>query len=87
MSQAISDKNSGHAEQSVIQEGMSAKFSVDLWVEFIAGFRAPPGRFQILRQLPPDRGEPSYRVKGEKEAFERVARESELRPWADRISD
>lgn len=58
---------------------MSAKFKVDGWVEFITGFRSPPGRFRIVRELPPDNGEPSYRVKGEHEAFERVARESELR--------
>lgn len=58
---------------------MSGKFKVEGWVEFVIGFRSPPGRFQIVRELPTDRGEPSYRVKGEKEAFERVARESELR--------
>ena len=29
--------------------------------------------------MPHDKGEPSYRVKGEHEAFERIARESELR--------
>lgn len=58
---------------------MSAKFKVDGWVEFVTGFRSPPGRFRIVRELPPEKGEPSYRVKGEKEAFERVARESELR--------
>ncbi|MBB6307833.1 hypothetical protein [Xanthobacter tagetidis] len=58
---------------------MSTKFEIDGWVEFVAGFRAPAGRFRILRALPADRGEPSYRVKGERETFERVARESELR--------
>ncbi|MFG1344909.1 hypothetical protein V5F59_08440 [Xanthobacter autotrophicus DSM 431] len=58
---------------------MKAKFKPDNWVEFAEGFRAPPGRFRILRELPPDRGEPSYRIKGEREEFERVARESELR--------
>ncbi|MDI4663553.1 hypothetical protein K9U40_04255 [Xanthobacter autotrophicus] len=58
---------------------MSAKFKVNGWVEFVTGFRSPSGRFRIIRELPPDRGEPSYRVKGESEAFERVARESELR--------
>jgi hypothetical protein len=58
---------------------MSAKFKVDGWVEFVAGFRSPAGRFRIMRELPPDRGEPSYRIKGERETFERVARESELR--------
>ena len=58
---------------------MDTKFAANGWVEFVAGFRTPPGRFQIVRVLPPDRDEPRYRVKGEREAFERVARESELR--------
>ena len=64
---------------------MSAKFKVDGWVEFITGFRSPAGRFRIVRELPPDKGEPSYRVKGENEAFERVARESELRRFGAKI--
>lgn len=64
---------------------MNKKFDVDGWVEFAAGFRSPPGRFRIVRELPSDSGEPSYRIKGENEAFERVARESELRRWDTRI--
>lgn len=64
---------------------MSMKFKVDGLVEFVAGFRSPPGRFRIVREMPSDRGEPSYRVKGEKEAFERVARESELRRLGTKI--
>lgn len=58
---------------------MSAKNKIGGWVEFAAGFRTPAGRFRIIREMPPDNGEPSYRVKGENEAFERVARESQLR--------
>lgn len=58
---------------------MSTRFKIDGWVEFVSGFRSPPGRFRIVREMPADGDEPSYRVKGEKEAFERVARESELR--------
>lgn len=58
---------------------MDTKFDTNGWVEFVAGFRSPQGRFRIVRIMPKDRGEPSYRVKGEHEAFERIARESELR--------
>lgn len=58
---------------------MVAKFKIDDRVEFVIGFRSPPGQFRIIRELPADRSEPSYRVKGERETFERVARESELR--------
>ncbi|WP_454917068.1 hypothetical protein [Xanthobacter sediminis] len=64
---------------------MSTKFKIDGWVEFVTGFRSPPGRFRVVRELPPERGEPSYRVKGEHEAFERVARESELRRFGAKI--
>jgi len=59
---------------------MQAKFKIDSKVEFVGGFRAPPGRFRVIRQMPADSGETSYRVKSETEAFERVARESQLRP-------
>ncbi|MFG1300063.1 hypothetical protein V5F49_09730 [Xanthobacter sp. V3C-3] len=59
---------------------MDTKFETNGWVEFIAGFRSPTGRFQIVRVLPSDTDEPSYRLKGEREAFERVARQSQLRP-------
>ena len=58
---------------------MVTKFNANGWVELIAGFRSPQGRFQIVRIMPQDKGEPSCRVKGENEAFERIARESELR--------
>lgn len=58
---------------------MNTKFNADGLVEFVAGFRSPQGRFRIVRIMPDDKGEPSYRVKGEHEAFERIARESELR--------
>ncbi|MEP9352190.1 hypothetical protein ABLE93_01185 [Xanthobacter sp. KR7-65] len=58
---------------------MQAKYKLNAQVEFVVGFRSPPGRFRVIRELPPERGEPSYRVKSEQEAFERVARESELR--------
>ncbi|MGR7997870.1 hypothetical protein [Xanthobacter sp. ZOL 2024] len=64
---------------------MSAKFKSGGWVEFVTGFRSPSGRFRIVSELPSDRGEPSYRIKGESEAFERVARESELRRLAAKI--
>lgn len=64
---------------------MSTKFKVGGWVEFVTGFRSPTGRFRIVSELPVDRDEPSYRVKGESEAFERVARESELRRLGAKI--
>lgn len=62
---------------------MNAKFDTHGWVEFIVGIRSPRGRFQVVRVMPSDQGEPKYRVKGEKEAFERIASESELRRWSE----
>ena len=40
---------------------------------------APSGRqYEIVRLVPADSGELRYRVKSKSEAFERIARESEL---------
>lgn len=58
---------------------MPGKFVPDQVVEFSGDFLSPAGPFRILRKLPPDGGEPAYKVKGEREPFERVARESQLR--------
>ncbi|MEW5964216.1 MAG: hypothetical protein AB1749_11705 [Pseudomonadota bacterium] len=38
--------------------------------------------FKIIRQLPAESGECMYRIKSEREPFERVARESEISPRA-----
>lgn len=66
-----------------MMKSMNPKFDTYGWVEFIVGIRSPRGRFQIVRVMPSEQGEPKYRVKGEKEAFERIASESELRPWSE----
>ena len=36
------------------------------------------GRFEVIRQLPETGGEHEYRIKSANEAYEHVARESEL---------
>lgn len=58
---------------------MDTKFKSDDWVEFVAGFRAPAGRFRVIREQPTENDELTYRIKGETEAFERIAHASQLR--------
>jgi hypothetical protein len=38
----------------------------------------PGGAYEVVRQLPETGGEREYRIKSANEAYERVARESEL---------
>jgi len=43
---------------------------------------APPGPHEIVRLLPEDSGVPLYRLRSREENHERVAKETELRPYA-----
>ena len=58
------------------------KFRVGQVVDFNPspriGMPAASREYKILRLLPDDRGERLYRIKTISEAFERIARESEL---------
>lgn len=59
-----------------------ASFKVGQMVDFVPGSRAVPASarsYKVLRVLPSEGGEQLYRIKTIAEAFERVARESELR--------
>jgi len=58
------------------------RFRVGEMVDFIpsrAGVAASSRAYKILRLVPHDVGEHQYRIKTIVEAFERVAKESELR--------
>lgn len=58
-----------------------AKFKVGQMVDFMPANRAVPASvrsYKVLRVLPNEGGEQLYRIKTINEAFERVARESEL---------
>jgi hypothetical protein len=58
-----------------------AKFKVGQMVDFVPGNRAVPASarsYKILRVMPNEGGEQLYRIKTVAEAYERVARESEL---------
>jgi hypothetical protein len=59
----------------------SHKFKVGQMVDFIpsrAGVPASVRAYKVLRLLPHERGERLYRIKTIVEAFERIAKESEL---------
>jgi hypothetical protein len=63
------------------------EFKVGQMVDFIpsrAGVPASVRSYKILRLLPHERGERLYRIKTIAEAFDRIAKESELAfspPW------
>jgi hypothetical protein len=57
------------------------KFPVGATVTFIASNVSRPaatGTYEIIRQLPTDGDDCQYRIKSSIEAFERVAKESQL---------
>jgi hypothetical protein len=57
------------------------KFRIGQLVDLAPGKRGMPasGRpYAIIRLLPPQDGQNQYRIKGQAETFERIAKESEL---------
>ncbi len=59
----------------------SHRYSIGQTVRYIAGPFSrinASGTFKIVRLLPPEGDEHQYRIKNAEEAFERVARESQL---------
>jgi hypothetical protein len=57
------------------------KFPVGATVTFTASNVSRPaatGKYEIIRQLPTDGDDCQYRIKSSTEAFERVAKESQL---------
>jgi hypothetical protein len=63
------------------ERALKHKFSVGTTVTFTASNISRPaagGSYEIIRQLPTDGDDCQYRIKSSTEAFERVARESQL---------
>jgi len=59
----------------------SHKFTVGQTVRYIAGplnRASAEGTFKVMKLLPPDGDEHQYRIRNNHEAFERVAKESQL---------
>ena len=70
---ASAGQRSGHK----FSVGQTVGYSPSRW-----SMRAETGNCKVVRCLPADAGENLYRVKCASEAFERMAKESELSPQA-----
>lgn len=60
---------------------MSHKYKVGQEVSFSPGKLSMPqsaGRYKVVRHMPLENGEYTYRIKSLSESFERVAREGEI---------
>ena len=65
----------------VMERALKHKFPVGSTVYFTASNVSRPaatGTYEIIRQLPSDGDDCQYRIKSSTEAFERVAKESQL---------
>jgi len=64
-----------------LEDVLSHKYAVGDSVLFLSGAVgrfAPNGTYRVVRQLPSEDDDHLYRIKSETEAFERVAKESQL---------
>ena len=64
-----------------MESALKHKFGIGMSVYFTASNVARPaasGTYQIVRQLPTEGDDCQYRIKSTTEAFERVAKESQL---------
>jgi hypothetical protein len=66
---------------SVMERALMHKYPVGATVYFTASNVSRPaasGTYEVIRQLPSEGDDCQYRIKNSTEAFERVARESQL---------
>src|ERR1700756_807413 len=66
---------------SVMERALKHKYPVGATVYFTASNVSRPaatGTYEVIRQLPSEGDDCQYRIKSSTEAFERVARESQL---------
>jgi hypothetical protein len=75
-------RDRGHDRRfCVMERALKHKFSVGETVYFTASNVARPaasGTYEVIRLLPTDGDDCQYRIKSSTEAFERVAKESQL---------
>ena len=74
-------RDSGRAAFCVMERALKHKFTVGETVYFTASNVARPaasGTYEVIRLLPTDGDDCQYRIKSSTEAFERVAKESQL---------
>ena len=72
---------SAEADVCVMERALSHKYKVGESVYFTASNIARPaasGTYEVIRLLPTDGDDCQYRIKSTTEAFERVAKESQL---------
>ncbi len=75
------DIEAGFFSYRVMERVLKHKFVVGETVYFTASNVARPaasGTYEVIRQLPTDGDDCQYRIKSSTEAFERVAKESQL---------
>jgi hypothetical protein len=75
------DIEAGFFSYRVMERVLKHKFGVGETVYFTASNVARPaasGTYEVIRQLPTDGDDCQYRIKNATEAFERVAKESQL---------
>ncbi len=71
----------GAVDVCVMERALKHKFTVGETVYFTASNVARPaatGTYEVIRLLPTDGDDCQYRIKNSTEAFERVAKESQL---------
>lgn len=75
------DNCNRHHRFCVMEQGVKHKFIVGDTVYFTASNVSRPaasGAYEVIRLLPTDGDDCQYRIKSQTEAFERVAKESQL---------
>jgi hypothetical protein len=71
----------GHGRRFCVERALKHKYTVGETVYFTASNVARPaasGTYEVIRLLPTDGDDCQYRIKNSTEAFERVAKESQL---------
>ena len=79
--QAYGAKEAAAQCSGVMERALKHKFPVGTTVYFTASNISRPaasGTYEVIRQLPSDGDDCQYRIKSSTEAFERVAKESQL---------
>ena len=80
-SQAVASGTVSTAGVLVMERALKHKYTVGETVYFTASNVARPaasGTYEVIRLLPTDGDDCQYRIKSSTEAFERVAKESQL---------
>ncbi len=74
-------RDRGRVRRLRMERALKHKFPVGTTVYYTASNIARPaasGTYQVIRQLPTEGDDCQYRIKSSSEAFERVAKESQL---------